>query len=289
MTIKTVMRRMVNLLPDDIGRVAMNVYRSQTHWAHPSLKGTGSVQDLYYWTSEDNVDTMLLLQNYFSVFYPELNTDTYGSINLFDDAGGLLGEKRFPLLKWASVKLMISSLLIEFGVPDNVRFGTLECHLEVPNAVMAESQGNYFFDRFYIGYATSLGQPAFVHGVDRTHIYREDKPKSFSWYEKSNDDQWAPEIPIDIHDYKKLNVIMINRTNSKSTTTLEISDRNDRSKQWKALIEPHGVHRFELNRSNTDELDPQELRLKIIGMASKSGRPVLFKEFDNGSISVMHC
>ena len=184
---------------------------------------------------------------------------------------------------------MLSPLLAEFEVPRTVAFGTLECHLEVPNAIMAQSEGDYFFDRFYIGYTTNLGQPAFVHGVDKTHIYREDKPQSVLWYEKPNNHQWAPEIPIDIDDYEKIKVIMINRTSDKSLTTLEVSDSNDKLKKWETFIEPGGVHRFELTRSNLNDLDPKELRLKIIGMATRIGRPVLFKEFQNGAISVMHC
>ena len=39
----------------------------------------------------------------------------------------------------------------------------------------------------------------------------------------------------------------------------------------------------------THPLEASELRMKIDGMATKYGRPMVFKEFRNGAISAMHC
>jgi hypothetical protein len=247
------------------------------------------VQDLYYWVADGDLDTLLLLQNYFSVFYPELDTHTSGTVTLFDDLGAQLGVKTFELGPFSCAKMLVSSLLAEFRIPGHRQFGTLECHLAIPDEVLHAANELYFFDRFYIGYTNSRGQPTFVHGVDRTHIYREDKPQSRLWYRPGKKQQWAPEIPVDIENYRQFSVILINRTSRRSNTTLIVSDRDDRSMRWDASIEPRGVHRFELSTANTTGLDPRELRLRVEGMPTRLGRPVVFKEFPNGAMSVMHC
>ena len=54
------------------------------HWAHPGLKEIGTVQDLYFWASDGDLDTILLLQNYFSALYPLLDTATTGSVSIYD-------------------------------------------------------------------------------------------------------------------------------------------------------------------------------------------------------------
>jgi hypothetical protein len=71
--------------------------------------------------------------------------------------------------------------------------------------------------------------------------------------------------------------------------TLVLSDSEDKSLSWGAEIPRKGVQRFELTRENTAGLIPIELRMRIKGMATQYGRPVVFKEFHNGAISAMHC
>ena len=276
-------------LPRPLRSAARRAYLYWRHPVHTDLKGTGTVQDLYYWTTDGNVDTLLLLQNYFSVFYPSSDTSTRGTISLFDNGGRFLGEKSFELAPFACAKFMVSSLIADLEVPENPGFGTLESQLAVPPGLVEEARGSYFWDRFYIGYLSSKGQPTFVHGIDKTHIYREDKAQSHLWYGSGKRHQWAPEIPVDLEDYQRLWVIMINRTSRPSTTTLSVTDSNDQSKSWDAIIQPGGVHRFELTRSNTAGLHPHDLRLRVDGMSTRRGRPMVIKEFANGAISGMHC
>jgi hypothetical protein len=277
------------MLPQSLFLAAKGYYYRRRHWAHPGLKGTGTVQDLYYWVADGSLDTLLLLQNYFSVFYPMADTHTQGTITLFDDAGRELGSTTFELAPFGCVKLTVSSLLSDLGVFPGPSFGTLECHLTVPAELLRSVGPLYFFDRFYIGYTNSRAQPTFVHGVDRTHIYREDRASVKWWYGASKTHEWAPEIPVLMSDYERFSVILINRSNRRARPNLVVSDWDDQSRRWEANIESGGVHRFELTSQNTAGLAPRELRLRIKGMPTRRGRPVVFKEFRNGAISVMHC
>ena len=256
------------------------------------MKKVGTVQDLYYWASDGDLDTLLVLQNYFSALYPGLDTNTEGAVSLYEKDGKSLGSKSFDLAQYGGVKFRVSALLGELQKAPEAGYGTLQVNIEIPNEVLSEArkqQPFYFWDRFYIGYVNRLGQTCFTHGVDKTHIYQEGISEPSDWYETPGGHQWTPEMPVDILDYQKLNVIMINRTSRSADMTLTLLDTEDKSLLWEAQIPPKGVHRFELDQANTADLNPKEMRMKVTGMATKYGRPVVFKEFANGSISAMHC
>ena len=114
----------------------------------------GTVQDLYYWASDGDLDTLLLLQNYFSALYPSLNTGTEGTISIYDRKGVLLGVRDFSLPKDGCVKFRVSALLQDLSAMDRGTFGTLEVHSEIPNGVLDHIRSQkpyYFWDRFYQG------------------------------------------------------------------------------------------------------------------------------------------
>ena len=96
-------------------------------------------------------------------------------------------------------------------------------------------------------------------------------------------------MPLDINDYERFSVIMLNRTANPSKVSLTVLDIHDDSLSWEAEIPAKGVHRFELSSEDTRSLAPSELRMRVEGMPTKFGRPMVFKEFRNGAFSAMHC
>ena len=292
MTGQGLLKTVSSHMPVGLRSIAKRVYFSRRHWAHPAMRKFGTVQDLYYWVADGDLDTLLLIQNYFSVLYPSLRTETEGRITIHGKDGTALGEKAFSVGHHGCPRFRVSSLLEELQVSGDHSFGTLDVNIAIPREVLGHIQTQksiYFWDRFYIGYTNSRGQTCFHHGVDKTYIYREGSPKPIEWYKKRMDRQWAPEIPINIHEYKKFNVIMINRTARSADMRLILLDTEDNSKSWDAQVPPKGLHRFELTAETTQGLQPKELRMRIEGMATRFGRPVVFKEFHNGAISAMHC
>ena len=287
-----VWRKIAKRLPDDVRSFAKDLYYRDRLPTHPGMKGFGTVQDLYYWVADGNLDTLLVLQNYFSALFPLLDTGTEGEVSLFGKDGEALGKKPFSLVHRGGAKFRVSSLLEQLNVAPDVPFGSLEVHIAIPKKVLNRLQRQkpvYFWDRFYIGYVNALGQTCFVHGVDKTHIYKAGRSQQSDWYEVPKSYEWAPEIPVDIGSYQKFSVIMINRTSISSHVTLVLSDSEDNRLSWSADILPKGVHRFELTEDSCVGLSSTELRMRIKGMPTQFGRPVVFKEFANGAISAMHC
>ncbi len=289
---ENLMRLASRHLPPSLKSIAKTVYFRGGHWAHPSLKGFGTVQDLYYWVADEKLDSLLLLQNYFSAFFPQLDTATEGKLSLLDKDGNFLGDNEFSLGHNGGAKIRVSSMLKELQVSPEDPFGTLEVHLAIPEAVLDHIQDQkslYFWDRFYMGYTSQAGQTFFVHGVDKTNIYREDDSSPVEWYKTPKKHKWTPEIPLDIEDYERFSVVMINRTTRSSDMTLVVTDSADSSLSWNQRVPAKGVRRFELTKENTQGLEPVELRMRMDGMPSRYGRPMVFKEFANGAVSAMHC
>lgn len=288
-----VLRKAANFLPGNLKNRVKKAYYRNRHWAHPSLKRFGTVLDLHYWVSDGNLDTLLLLQNYYSVLYPDLDTTAEGEIILYDKDGQLLGKHTFTVPRYGCAKFRASGLKDELGAPLEDTFGTLEVNLHIPSSVLDQIQDQksvYFWDRFYIGYTNNSGQTCFVHGVDKTHICPEDGSfPAERWYPMPKEYEWAPEIPIDIEDYQKFSVVLLNRSGRTATTILLLSDSEDKSLSWTQQIPANGVRRFELTQADTVGLETHELRIRVKGMATQYGRPIVFKEFANGSISAMHC
>jgi len=280
------------LIPSNLRPLAKRLYYRNRHPAHPSLKRFGTVQDLYYWVADGNLDTVLLLQNYFSAFFPSLDTETSGTVSLFDQNAVPLGSESFALGHCGSTKFRVSEMLGKYQNSSGDTFGSLEVNIAIPDAVLVDIQKQralYFWDRFYIGYSNPKGQMCFVHGVDRTNIHHQGDSDPVNWYQMPMDHKWAPELPVDMDDYERFSVIMLNRTASPTEVTLTVSDSKDDSLSWSSEIPPKGVRRFLLSRDDIGQLVPTELRMSVEGMATQYGRPMVFKEFRNGSISAMHC
>ncbi len=281
-----------NLLPPRLRLQIKTILVKNGCWNNSALTGKGVINDLYYWVSDENLDTLLPLQNYFSVFFPDLETETSGTISLYDPKGRRLGARSIQIGAHQLVKLRVSDLLRELRVRVPEGYGTLLCDLRIPEAVLNfldPDEPFYFWDRFYLGYLSKGNQPCFVHGVDKTTISHVGRTRMGLFYPAGRGTTWYPEIPVTLGLYKRFSVILTNRTNRPAPLTLTVSDSRDASRSWSNVIHPFGVHRFELDAENTRGLDPEEMRLRVDGIPSRWGRPVVFKEFHSGAISAMHC
>lgn len=248
----------------------------------------GVVEDLCYWVSDGRVDTVVPLHNYFSVLFPDLPTATAARVDLFDRRGHAVAGKDIDLPEHGLVTVRASDML---GGDAGDRYGALLCHIRIPDAVrdfLADDAGFHFWDRFYVSYVTRDGQPCFVHGVDKTYVAGADGTRT-TFYPAGQGYSWRPEIPVDMDQYQRLSVVLINRTVAAAALTLTVSDPTEASRSWTAEVAPFGTHRFELDAAATAGLAQEDLRLRVDGMPTRWGRPVIMKHFRNGAISAMHC
>ena len=283
-------------LPQPLKAAGKRWFFRGRHTGHPAMRGQGVVQDLYYWMCEPGrIDTVMLVHNFFSVFFPEHETATQGRVMVYDRDGRLLGECPVAVPSRGLQKLRMSQVLEAIGTPAAGRpaEGSVLFQLDVPAGLrerLAELSPSFFFwHRFYIAYVTPSGQPAYVHCVDKTFVFRDDGTPPDRWYTRRGRFAWAPEMPLNIREYARLSVIMINRSPEPAPVSVDVTDVDDRTRRWTQTIPPLGARRFPITPADVEGLHPVELRLTVRGMPTRWGRPVVLKEFANGSLSVMHC
>ena len=279
-------------LPAPLKRLARAAFTRKLAPAAPGARA-GIVEDLCFWMADANVDTVLPLQNYFSVLYPELATATRGTLALYDHAGRALGRHPFELPAHGLVKLRVRDLLARSGARAAEGYGTLLCDIEMPDAVRATldpAERFFFWDRFYIAYEPRGGMPCFVHGVDKTYVADAFSGVMTPFYPPGSRYTWVPEIPVDLTAYARFSVVVVNRTAAPAALTLTVTDGADASRVWDATVAALGAHRFVLRPDDLGAaVDPRDLRLRLDGIPTRWGRPVVFKEFRHGAISAMHC
>lgn len=251
----------------------------------------GVVEDLCYWVADDRADTAVPLHNYFSVLFPDVDTRTTARIELYDREGRRLAEHALDLPAHGLITVRVSRIL---GAERRASggYGALLCDIRIPDAVralLADDVGFHFWDRFYVSYVSRAGQPCFVHGVDKTYVVDAADGGVRTFYPAGRGYSWQPEIPVDMGQYERFSVILINRTTGPATVTLTVTDSADQSMSWRETMPPFGTHRFDLDAEATAGLVQTELRLRVDGMPTRWGRPVVMKHFRNGAISAMHC
>ena len=279
--------------PKSLKRLARAVLTKPTpEHATAALARHGIIEDLCFWMADEHVDTVLPLQNYFSALYPELATDTRGTLHVYDARGRALLKHEFSLPGHGLAKLRVGGLLREAGARADVGYGTLLCDLEVPSPVLATLDPTtpfYFWDRFYIAYQPHGGVPCFVHGVDKTFVADAAGGGLADYYPTGQQYAWAPEIPLDLSQYVRFSVVVVNRTGVETSITLTVRDGADGTRAWTRRVPGRGAHRFTLTREDVPGLDVRDLKLRLDGIPTRWGRPVVLKEFANGAISAMHC
>ena len=278
-------------LPEPVKRWA-RAAMSRTRDEGPPLGRRGVIEDLFFWMADGRLDTVLPLQNYFSVLYPDLETGTDGALILQDANGRVLGRHRFALPAHGMTRLRVSAVLAALGTRSAAGYGTLRCQIRIPDAVVATldpAQPFYFWDRFYIGYVAPPSPPCFVHGVDKTYVADHGIGDARLFYQPGKRYTWVPEIPVDMALYTRFSVVVVNRTTDTVPVSLIVSDAADRSRAWSANVSPFGAHRFDVDPEQVRELAADDLRLRLDGIPTRWGRPVVVKEFANGAISAMHC
>ena len=279
-------------LPAPLKRLARAALTRKPAPVAPSARA-GIVEDLCFWMADADVDTVLPLQNYFSVLYPDLATATRGTLALYDHAGRALGRHAFVLPAHGLVKLRVRDLLARSGARAPEGYGTLLCDIAMPEAVRATldpAEPFFFWDRFYIAYEPRGGMPCFVHGVDKTYVADADGGTMRPFYQPGPRYTWVPEIPVDLTAYARFSVVVVNRTAAAAPVTLTVTDGADASRAWNATVAALGAHRFVLSAEGLGSgVDPRDLRLRLDGIPTRWGRPVVFKEFQHGAISAMHC
>ena len=291
------LRSLAAKMPPSAKRRLRRLVRGSANPYFPGVRGVASISDLYFWIADGELDTVLLLENYFSRLFPDLDTRTETTVEFLDADGRTVAKHRQAIDHMAAPVLRASEVLADAG---SVLRGTADAYgnviwyTAVPAAVrahMAElGEDMLFWDRGYIGYLGPNRQIAFVHGVDKTAVAMSDLRRA-PWPIGPEDTFTAsPEIPVEFSEYASLEMIVQNRDTRPRTIDLQVMDVGGRELNQSKTLQPMGVARFMLNADMMDGFDASvPFRLRCTGLPTRFGRPIALKRFHDGPISLMHC
>jgi hypothetical protein len=258
-----------------------------------ALRRWGTVSDLYPWVVEDGLDTVVWLQNHFSVFYPSLDTSTRATLWLYDAAGAPLGRKEFPLGHLATVPIPIAAWVEELG--DRGGSGTLLWHIVLPEAVArlpeTRERHAYYVDRGYIAFVGRDGQTSFMHGIDRYAVFQEAEAERWEpFYPSRAAVRWRPEVPLGPWlGCETLEVLTVNRALESVRITLRALDASRRPVAVEERVVPaRGLFRARLERALLEGLGDAG-SLEVEGLPTQWSRVMILRRFASGAVSPMHC
>ena len=257
----------------------------------PQFRGYGTINELYLWRLDRDIDTVVPIQNYFSFLFPELDTATEGTLWIHDRRGMEIARREFRLAHCAMHTVRVSEI-----ADRALEYGTLMWHLRMPDCVAGQAAVRehlvYFTDRGYLCYEKAPGQPCFAHGVDRYAVFQKQETQRYDlFYPGLNATRsWVAEFPLRRGMQEEIEIVLLNR--SRSTREFSVSVRRNGGQEIHAArlrVEPRGAGLLPLDAAVFDKLGDGDGYFRIDGIPTQWGRPAIMRHFAGGALSAMHC
>ena len=253
------------------------------------LKKFGVINDLYFWRTDNEIETIAPIQNFYSPLFPNVNTKTKGHVWIWDNQGKLLDDHDFLISHMGCYELNINKF-----TPKN-SIGTFMWHISIPDSVAnipeVENEKIYFTDRGYICFLKNGVQPSFMHGIDRFSTFQKQSLTDFDlFYKRDNNKTWIAEFPLNRSSESKIDIILVNRSMKSQNFTLNLFKNGGIklfSKNYFAASK--AVIIFTLTETELSILENDSGYFSVSGIPTPWGRPAIMRHFKNGAISVMHC
>jgi hypothetical protein len=273
--------------------------RSLRHWISKKipdhlkrenhLKKFGVINDLYFWRTDYEIQTIAPIQNFYSSLFPNLDTKTKGHVWIWDNQGKLLDDHNFLLPHMGYYELNVNKF-----TPKN-SIGTFMWHISIPDSVAniseVENEKIYFTDRGYVCFLKNGVQPIFMHGIDRFSTFQKQSLVDFDlFYNQDSNKTWIAEFPLNKSSEIKIDIILINRSMKLRNFTLDVFKNGNIKLLSKNHMAPSKtVVIFTLTKEDLSMLDNNSGYFSISGIPTPWGRPAIMRHFKNGAISAMHC
>lgn len=255
---------------------------------NPALRQYGTVQEIYPWRADDELDTRAYVQNYFSVFFPQLDTATTLRLWSYDERGKPLGERTEKLAPRQTLEISMR----EWAGKGR---GTMMWHIVMPEAVARRPEcaehHAYFTDRGYIAFFKRGSQVSYMHGIDRYAVFQKSEAERFDAYYPSNGSfDWRPEIPLGpALGCASMDVMTVNRCHGPATIELKVLDGDKKTAAaYTKTVPERGLFCQELPGELLSKLADKG-SLHVTGLPTPWSRVMILRHFPTGAVAAMHC
>jgi hypothetical protein len=286
------LRRLYAALPISPEQRARISARVPLRWRRqPQFRRFGTINELYFWRLDRDIDTVAPVQNFFSFLFPHLDTATEGWLWVYDRDGKQVAQRRFEV-PHAGMHVLRLSEFVDRGLGH----GTLMWHLRMPDRIATDPEVRanlvYFTDRGYLLYEKSGCQPCFIHGVDRYAVFQRQEEERYDLFYAGGRGtrSWVAELPLRRGMQEELEVVLLNRSAQQHEFSVGVHrNGGEQIHSARAAVQPRGAGLVLLNADVLSRLGDTEGYLRIDGIPTQWGRPALMRHFAGGAISTMHC
>jgi hypothetical protein len=257
----------------------------------PQFRDYGTINELYLWRLDRDIDTVVPMQNYFSFLFPELDTATSGTLWIHDRRGLEVARRDFALPR-AGIHLARISEIVD----RTLEYGTLMWHIRMPDSVAAQDAVRqnlvYFTDRGYLCYEKAPNQPCFVHGVDRYAVFQKQDSERYGLFypETGRSRAWLAEFPLRHGMQEEIEIVLLNRSSVPRQFSVTVHQNGGREiHRAQPIVDPRGVALASVNADIFARLDGRDGYFLVDGIPTQWGRPAIMRHFAGGAMSAMHC
>jgi len=253
----------------------------------------------HYFIETAGLHSRVMLQNFYSTFWPHLGAQATARIDVFTPDGRRVGRYEERLAPFGSLFLEAKDLLTRVGA--ELDEGSLTIDLEPPPGVLdelasfplAEPWTLRISTPFWMAYYDGDENYMYVHSIDRQVGEFYGVPAPVGWFLSRRfgvpGGSWRAGRLLDTGGLKELQIVAINHGAVQRTSTVGLFDAVTDDPVWTAkhTFAPHALQRFAVPPETLSERSLQ-VRVGVDPLATINGKPYVLMRYGDGPLSLHH-
>lgn len=284
-----------------IDRVKQRAFRETHEYATKSGKPPRQLGQ-HYFIERNGLHSRLHLQNFYSIFWPQVDEPAVAHIELFGADGARLGDVERTVARFGALFCDIRELLDEVGA--DAKEGTVAIDLEPPREVRRQfgdipNPGQVFLSTpFWMAYYDDAENYMYVHSIESLggKIVGTIGPIERKFSKPTGPGAtWRSWRMLESEDLSELHIVMINHGALPGRATVGVYIANSDIALYERELEfaPRELHRVVVPREVTEKLATGDepapyLQVGADPLLTSNGKPYVLLRYGNGPLSLHH-
>jgi hypothetical protein len=253
----------------------------------------------HYFIEADGLHSRIMLQNYWSTFWPNVKQPVTARIDVYGPDGTKIGHEERTLPPFGSLFLEVRELLA--GIGSSASEGSVTIDLEPPDEAarelgafpLPEPWALRISTPFWMAYYDQDENYMYVHSIDR-HVGKFfGVPAPVGWMLSRRfgviGTSWRGGRLLDPENVRELQIVTVNHGNHQRTAKIGVVDAESDDPVWfsEESLAPHALVRL---RVPTDVVAThgRRIRLAVDPLPTLNGKPYVLMRYGKGPLSLHH-
>jgi hypothetical protein len=252
----------------------------------------------HYLLNDDIIRSTLHIHNYYSVFFPDIESHAIARVWLHNSSGDLISHRRFSIPPFGQIYLTAKDLIDSDDPIEGMVYVDLKPSREVHARLRSLPGSRTMVSQtpFWMSYADGDQNYMYVHSID-TYAGRilgylwprsQLKPRK-----ASTPESWRSWRIIDLSLLSELEIIVMNHSSEKGGCRVQIwSDDDTELWNFPLLMKSRETRRVKVPQNLIGELVDSKItrniRVGIEGLLTPNGKPYVLMRYGSGPRSLHH-